>query len=619
MSVSASNGWLRRWRAGQWLFLGLPALAALSCFGPLPAAAADLLLAQVGAPTQLLPPGQSGGGEAAPAAPQPPPTVPAPELPAPPPSFEVDQLDAASLDYAGTLETGQGGLGAGMWRGTDRIAVERLLPRLRPTVSPALADLTRRLVLSAAAAPSGKGSGQSLFVPRAKILADMGLVADALALLRLMPANQEDPAAARLLSELAFRAGDADTGCNTVRDSVAKVPVDSFWQEALIFCQLRAGDAAQASLSLDLLREEQGNDPTFFALADALAGSKAEIASLPLVEPLYLAMVQAAKLPLPKLAVREPPPAMLALVAESGAADPARRLEAGEAAALIGLLPPERLAEIYAAQPADAAALDGAPKLPDGGATPRDRALLYQAAKRATDPTLRLQLAQKALAKPVNDPAYWLQVRLYGPLLAELTPPPAVTPAAAAVAARSLYADGRFEAARRWLQLLRDQPATATEAAAALPPLQALDYIAGGDQPAPLIGPILEARRNQGADVGQSASDLPGGRLRAILDAFDESVEAPASDAEGTLTAATSAAAVDLPQSDLNLWLNLGDAASQGRVGEAVLVSLVELETAGLDGIEALWLERVIRSLRRVGLEADARRIAVEAAIANGL
>jgi hypothetical protein len=618
MSVSANSGWSCRWPAGQWLSRGIPALAVLLCLGPLPGAAADMV-AQVGAPTQLLPPSPPGG-EAPVPAPEPTP-APAPATPgtaAPSSSFEVDQLDEASLDYAGTLEAGQGGLGAEMWRGTDRIAVERLLPRLRPTLSPALVDLTRRLVLSAAAAPSGKGSGQSLFVPRAKILADMGLVADALGLLRLMPASQQDAVAARMLSELAFRVGDIDTGCNTVRDSVAKVPVDSFWQEALVFCQLRAGDAAQASLSLDLLREEQGNDPTFFALAEAMGGSKAEIPSLPLVEPLYLAMVQAAKLPLPKLAVREPPPAMLALVAESGDADPARRLEAGESAALVGLLPPERLAEIYAAQPTDAAALDGALKLPDGGATPRDRALLYQAAKRATDPALRLQLAQKALAKPVNDPAYWLQARLYAPLLAELTPAPEMAPTAP-LAARSLYADGRFDAARRWLQLLHDQPATAADVAAALPPLQALDYIAGGNQPAPLIGPILEARRTQGADIGQSGSDLQGERLRAILDAFDESVEAPASDAEGTLTAATSTGAVELPQADLNLWLNLGDAAAQGRVGETVLVSLVELEAAGLDGIEALWLGRVIRSLRRVGLEADARRIAVEAAIANGL
>ena len=46
---------------------------------------------------------------------------------------------------------------------------------------------------------------------------------------------------------------------------------------------------------------------------------------------------------------------------------------------------------------------------------------------------------------------------------------------------------------------------------------------------------------------------------------------------------------------------------------------VVFLEAAGLDGIEALWIGRVIRSLRRVGLEADARRIAVEAAITNGL
>jgi hypothetical protein len=55
------------------------------------------------------------------------------------------------------------------------------------------------------------------------------------------------------------------------------------------------------------------------------------------------------------------------------------------------------------------------------------------------------------------------------------------------------------------------------------------------------------------------------------------------------------------------------------RVGETVLLSLVGLNATGLADAEPEWLARVVTSLRRVGLEEEARCLAVEAAIANGL
>ena len=55
------------------------------------------------------------------------------------------------------------------------------------------------------------------------------------------------------------------------------------------------------------------------------------------------------------------------------------------------------------------------------------------------------------------------------------------------------------------------------------------------------------------------------------------------------------------------------------RVGEAVLLTLVGLDATGLAAADPQWLGRGIASLRRIGLAEDARRLAVEAAIVNGL
>jgi hypothetical protein len=124
---------------------------------------------QVGKPVQLVPQTIPDNGEAPPA-PEGGTTTGQPNAPQ---GFEITPLEAVGADYAGTLEPDKGGLGIDMWRGTDRVRVERLLPLLKPTSSPILAELTRRLVLSNAA-PRPAGSGASLLPLRARLLADMG-------------------------------------------------------------------------------------------------------------------------------------------------------------------------------------------------------------------------------------------------------------------------------------------------------------------------------------------------------------------------------------------------------------------------------------------------------------
>jgi hypothetical protein len=561
---------------------------------------------QVGQPIQLVPQTIPDYGEAPPA-PEGGTTAGEPNAPQ---GFEITPLEAVGTDYAGTLEPDRGGLGIDMWRGTDRVRVERLLPLLKPTSSPTLAELTRRLVLSNAASPAGKGSGASLLPPRARLLADMGLVEDAVALLRLQPPDQRDAASARLLVELSWRAGDLDRACATVQESVPRFPVDTFWQQATIFCQLRAGQSSEATLGLDLLREEGEGDEAFFALADALEGNgSTQVPPLPIVTPLYLAMARAAGIPLPAVAIREPPPLMLALIAESPDAPVEQRLIAAETAGAAGVLSPQHLAAAYTAEPEEPGTLDTALDLPDLGATPATRAILYQAAVHAGLPQQRAQFIQKALATDTLDGAYWTRLRVYLPLLADIAPAPEMSWFAAA-AARQLLAGGKLREAAAWVALMQLTPQADPESAAALPRLQALDYLAAGAGLAP------------GADPQSMMPKLPPGdprteRLRALFNAVGEPLEA--SSAEPQVALVTNLPTPAMPQQNVNLWLDLGEAAAKNRIGETVLLSLVGLNATGLADAEPEWLARAVTSLRRVGLEDEARRLAVETAIANGL
>jgi hypothetical protein len=320
-------------------------------------------------------------------------------------------------------------------------------------------------------------------------------------------------------------------------------------------------------------------------------------------------MAHAAGVPLPGVALREPPPLMLALIAESAEAPVEQRLAAAETAAAAGVLSPQHLAAAYAAEPADPGKLDTALDLPDIGTTPQTRAILYQAAVHADLPQQRAKVIQKALQTDTLDANYWTRLQIYLPLLAGITPTPELS-WFAPEAARHLYAGGKLREAGAWVALLQAQPAR-PDLGVALPALQSLDYLAGNGGLAP------------GADPQSMMPKLPPGdarsaRVRALFNALQEPLE-NSSGEQPQVALVVDAPSPAMPQQNVNLWLDLGEAAAKHRIGETVLLSLVGLNPTGLADAEPEWLARAVTSLRRVGLEDEARRLAVEAAIANGL
>ncbi|MBY0510589.1 MAG: antifreeze protein, partial [Rhodospirillaceae bacterium] len=67
------------------------------------------------------------------------------------------------------------------------------------------------------------------------------------------------------------------------------------------------------------------------------------------------------------------------------------------------------------------------------------------------------------------------------------------------------------------------------------------------------------------------------------------------------------------------LWNGLSDASRSKRIGETAVLALVALGEDGPGKTAAPSLQHVIESLRAAGREADARALAVEAALVLGL
>ena len=523
--------------------------------------------------------------------------------------LEVGTLSDVTPDYAGTLQEGAGGFPVDMWRGTDRGLVERLLPKLSPAVaSPAMRDLTRRLLLTNAEAPEGKSGGVNLFGARADRLMAMGLTSDAAALLALEPVSGADALAAHQRIDSLLLAGDDDGACKAVNDTRKIASGDTEWQKAQVFCQLRAEENDQASLGLDLLREQSVNDPAFFTLIDVLSGNKAaKLDSLPAPSALDLAMLRAANMPIPRDATQTQVTAVLAVIARDPAVDAPLRLAAAEQAAAAGGLPIEELQKAYTSVPYAPGDLANAIDISSRDPGPGSRAMLYQAAGSATDIVQRAHIVDAALDRARHQGGYLLAVQV------NLTDLLAIGPADnlswfAADAGRALYSAGHFEQANAWLGLAQQRAASDPQAAAAASALAVYARIAG-------VGPALSwdaaavAKWRQAQAAGTPGSD-PAARLFAIFEGLGEPIG-------GSWSLIGQDSATQVP--DSALWFNLGDAAAKHRIGETVLLSLYALGDAGPGGANPIMLSRSILALRQVGLDSEARSLAIEAAIAAGV
>jgi hypothetical protein len=519
-------------------------------------------------------------------------------------AVEVGNLGDVTPDYAGTLEEGAGGFPMDMWKDTDRVLVERLLPRLPPALtSPAMRDLERRLLLTNAEAPAGKGTGVNLFAARADRLASLGLSQDAATLLAMMPAQLTDKVAVRLRLDSLLLADDVDGACKAVDDTRQIASADSYWQETQVFCQLRAGKADQAGLGLDLLGDQGAKDQAFFKLASALSGQKVKLDSLRDPTPLDLAMLRAANLPLPPDAAQSRNPGVLAALAQDRALDPALRLAAAEQAAATGAITIAQLQEAYTGVTFPAGGLDNPIPTSAGDPGPIGRARLYQAAGGTLQPQARAKILQASLDRARHQGGYLFAAQVDMAYLLPLTPAPELA-WFAGDAGRALYATGHYEQANAWLEQARG----AAPGDPAVSALAVYARIAG-------VGPALSWDPASLEKWRQSAGSSDGAqRLIAIFEGLGEPIGGGWS-----LIGQPAAGAASAKAPDPGLLFALSAAAAAHRIGETVLLALYALGPEGPGGCNPLSLARVIAGLREIGLDSESRAIAMEAAIAAGV
>ena len=550
------------------------------------------VFAQSGVPIPLYRPNASSSPDA---------TQPAPPLLTGPPAsangIQTETLAPVDPSWTGTLGAADRALPRDMWSTTPRRFVAAALPLLQPTSSPVLQELTRRLLLSDAIAPGGQDpAGEPSLIDRRvdRVLA-FGY-SDGASLVTALPQNNVSEDFDRATVELRVVAGDLGGACNAVNERARRYST-RWWNEALIGCQALTGAYDQAKLGLSAMRDQKSDrDPVFEAVINAILGHRARLDKFPDPSPFRMTLLAAAKLPLPADALANAGPGALAVWATSDKEPVAARLAAGEKAEALGALPPAGLGLIYGAvesKPDEQGALLKSGKLPGD---PRSRAILYNLARTNEPGALRVSALMPLIAEARRHGTFVATARLIAPLVAEVQPSPDLQ-SFAGDAARVLLASGAYDRAAPWIAL------------AGRPELRVIANFAqiGGNENASL-GDAIAALKALDADAAQPQADL------LITLAVALGMPLKGVDVAALLRAAHSGT---VPNGAL--WLDQQQAAKAGRLGETVLTTVLLASAGDHLSPEPMVLAQAIVGLEAVGLDADARALAVEATLDAGI
>ena len=611
------------------LLAAATAVATLALAATAPGAAArdgdrPLRLAQTdsperpSAPIRLMPPASPGEPSAEPVEPPETGTPPAAAREAEPPdggsvtATALEVLDTASV---GLIDRDEGGLGVTLWRGSKRSLIEKLLARLPAKSRSASArKLAIRLLSTRAQAPQGESHGPDMLTSRVARLVELGAAEAASRLANQVPLDRAGETLSRSAVEALFLQHDNSGACQRVRD-VARRSEDSYWQRAFAFCLLLSDEGARADIIVDVLAERgDAGAPFFPALVETLNGGEtAVVESLPDPAGLDLAMMRAANVRLPADVLGSDRPAVLRSVAASPNAELDLRLAAGERALVYGAIDADRLNALYAAVQWDDDAHADPAKTAEGVWGPRGRALLLLSAAAADGAEAKARLLRHAFELARENGGYDVVAAASVPVLAALPQDPALA-WFAPDAVSALLTAGHVEQARAWLGLAESEAAPGTVAGEASSRLWAIGLLAAPDAAAAVDETALAAwRRSAHGGNAETARQAEVVAL-SLLEALGAE---PSPGRWADLLAAGPPARVAAP--DIAWGRALQEASAAGRVGETVLIALLGLNGANGETPGAAAMRLVVESLRRVGLDPEARSLALETAVARGL
>lgn len=513
---------------------------------------------------------------------------------APPPVVAADPLLTApqsrNVDFVGWLSPRAGGYGPNAFSGSNGKFVGALLRRLDAPVSSRWAHIVlRRALLSEVPTPAGLRPADWV-AERAWALVRMGEVDGAKRLVAAVPVDRYTPRLYAVAAQAHLAAGDA-LGLCPLGATAVTISREPLWPLVNGLCAALEGDDLTSASTFDALRNSEGADAFDIGLAERLAtaasgsgrAANVEWSDVAKLTTYRFGLASAGGVVVPDNLVERASPAVQGWLLRSPAASLERRLAAAPIAAALGVSSAAELGRVHSAFAAemDPFAFDASPsgqlRVAFAGRDSDDRlAALRTLWRRGT--TERERFAGKILTAPA----------------AARFPVDEEHVGVAPELVESALAAGYTAAALRWWPLADDEGGATRDRTWAL--LVLADR--SGRVPA-AAGRFDDWFATEKSRVGEKRATVRAQLLAAALSGLGRG----GSDWDEVLE--------DLDVEPLaNAWTRRLDAAAAGRrVGEVAVLAATGLQR----GVPPRHLQKIIAAYRRVGLQDEARMLAVEA------
>lgn len=562
----------------------------------------------------------------------------------------------------GTMNRRMGGLDKNIWQPSDIVKITKLLEAMSlPTRSPAMDNIVRKLLLTVATAPTGTAIIETVndedendrgFVRapsfdedlfrqfinvRLKELIERGHLEDLVAYIQNLPPQILD--AEKQNAEILMLGGDLIGACqmsqevrrnsaqsqnrnnsfatNAAMEDDEPSEEEQFWLKMLAFCRVLEEDNAGAQIALDMLNEQGNIDFMFNDLLGRLMEppeTRGEFFSggLTSLEPINYAIWSFLDQPIDANLIEESDPLIVSALVINPNVSAENRFQAAAKSYLSGGVTTSALRNIYDLQEFSSAEYNNAVRMAEFDDRPIADALLYQAASKQADDTGRAQVLEAIWARANENNDLPRRAALNGETLKSLTPTTRLINHAHHIA-RGLILAGEMERALLWYDFAR-RAATGgdAEATRALINIWPLAILAADNGTIPWSDSILNLWWNGQMVLSPENRDAKATLFYALAEAFGHSVAD-----EKWEELITENHVQGIQSIPLAVWREMIRAVGENKPGEAVLLSLIAMGRDGPGSIDASGLSTIIRLLRSVGLEQEARQVAIEALVAN--
>lgn len=509
--------------------------------------------------------------------------VDATALPRPTNYFTVPAGALRPTDMVGPLDPGNFGLGPEAFARTNGRFLTGLMRRLdAPLPSRWASILLRRALLSRVPAPPGVDPVDWV-AERASLLVNMGEADAARMLVQAVDVEQYTPRMIEAAAGTALASADPAALCPLVGPARSRSS-DPVWTLADGMCAALEGEAARASAVIDQVRGQFGTSVDLL-LAEKVVGSGAETRravdidwqGVERVTPWRFGLASATGVGIPAPLLDRAGSRFQAWLARAPMVPLEQRLAASSVAASIGVLSSHSLVEIYSlmldrTDPAEAAGSVGArlrTAWVEADAGRRMTALrsLWGESEAPYERHARLILTAGAAARiPVSDAYAGDADNLIAAMLSA----------------------GLDNDAARWANVVEQGGASGRAWA-----MLAL----AAPRPGAIDTGKIQAFADGDDSVGKQRSALFVAALAGL----------------GRISA-DQAAGAGFRAGDEDIWTRAIDQAARDRApGTVALLAGIGMQTASWSGVPAHYLFRIVRALRAVGMDYEARMIAAEA------